>query len=53
MHKPYFLFRLLCNDFKLEAEAGIISNEILEKCRRLGFFSKEPIEEPVILGNCN
>ena len=39
--------------FKSEAEAGIIATEILEKCRKLGFFSKEPIEDPVILGNCN
>ncbi|HLW30440.1 MAG TPA: hypothetical protein VKX29_06255 [Brumimicrobium sp.] len=38
--------------FKSERERGIISDEILEKCRRLGFFSNEPIEEPIILGNC-
>ncbi|PKR80109.1 hypothetical protein CW751_11430 [Brumimicrobium salinarum] len=51
-------FRFKCLDeleeyFKSEGEKGIISDEILDKCRRLGFFSNEPIEEPIILGNCN
>ena|SRR5690554_1162507 len=39
--------------FNSEKERGIISDEILKKCRRLGFFSEKPIEEPIIFGNCN
>ena len=56
LEKDKFRFRCLEDletYFKSEAEAGIIATEILEKCRKLGFFDKEPIEEPVILGNCN
>lgn len=39
--------------FNSEKEKGIISDEILKKCRRLGFFSEKPIDEPIIFGNCN
>ena len=56
LEKDKFKFRCLEDleaYFKSELEAGVIATEILEKCRELGFFSKEPIEDPVILGNCN
>lgn len=51
-------FRFKCFDeleeyFESERKKGVISGEILEECRKLGFFSNEPIEEPIILGNCN
>jgi len=55
LEKDRFKFKTLNEleeHFKSEREKGIISDEILEKCRRLGFFSYDPIKEPIIFGNC-